>query len=74
MKVRKNLYLERASVARGEALAKEQGIALSAWVEQQLAHAANVPLKEEEFWEGPALKPIRRAGDARHDYLQEHHA
>ena len=74
MKVKKQLCLSKRAVAQGELLAREQGIKLSALVEKQLLAASGQPLAEEEFWPGPALKPIRRAGDRRHDYLRKHHA
>lgn len=74
MKVRKNLYLSRRAVARGELLAREQGLALSELVDKQLLEASATPLAREDFWEGPALKTVRRAGEPRHDYLQAHHA
>jgi hypothetical protein len=75
MKVRKNISLSRQAVAAGEALAAEQGTNFSKVVEQSLSAAPrlrNAPV--EDFWDGPALKPVRRKGDRRHDYLQRKHA
>ena len=75
MKIRKKLSLSRRAVAAGEALALEQGLKFSELVEKQLATAPRVGTTGlEHYWEGPALKPLRRAGDARHAYLQRKHA
>lgn len=75
MKVRKNVSLSRQAVAAGETLAAEQGLDFSALVEKQLAAAPRISGSGiEDYWEGPALKPIRRRGDARHEYLQRKHA
>ena len=69
MKARKNLYLSVEAVARGERLARRSQTSLSDLVEQQLLQIPEVPGSEEEFWSGPALRPLLRKHDPRSEYL-----
>ena len=73
MKARKNLYLSVEAVARGERLAKGSRTSLSEVVERQLLQIPEVPGSNEEFWTGPALRPVRRKNDQRGDYLARKH-
>ena len=73
MKARKNLYLSVEAVARGERLAKGSQTSLSEVVEKQLLQIPEVPGGNEEFWTGPALRPLRRKHDPRADYLTRKH-
>jgi hypothetical protein len=68
MKARENLYLPVEAVARGERLAKGSQSSLSEVVEKQLLQIPEVPGGKEEFWTGPALRPLRRKHDPRGDY------
>jgi hypothetical protein len=67
MKARKNLYLSVEAVARGERLAKGSQTSLAEVVERQLLQIPEVPGDNEEFWTGPALRPLRRKNDPRED-------
>ena len=73
MKVRKNLYLSGEAVARGERLARTGQTSLSGLVEKQLLQIPEMPGTNEDFWNGPALKPLRRKNDPRADYLSRKH-
>ena len=73
MKARKNLYLSVEAVARGERLAKGSRTSLSEVVENQLLQIPEIPGGKEEFWAGPALRPLRRKNDRRADYLARKH-
>ena len=73
MKARKNLYLSVEAVARGERLAKGSQTSLSEVVEKQLLQIPEVPGGNEEFWTGPALRPLRRKNDPRAVYLARKH-
>jgi hypothetical protein len=73
MKVRKNLYLSVEAVARGERLAKGSQTSLSELVDKQLLQIPEVPGRNEEFWTGPALRPLRRKNYLRADYLARKH-
>jgi len=73
MKQRKNLLLSREAVARGEQLAQEARSSLSAVVEAQLLNAPRSGPEPEDYWHGPALKPLARPGDARARYLRRKH-
>lgn len=73
MKRRISLSLSAKAVARGEQIAAETGKSLSAVVEAQLLAIRSPEATMEEFWPKPALKPIRRPGDARYEYLKRKH-
>jgi len=73
MKARKNLYLSREAVARGERLARGSQTSLSELVEKQLLQIPEPPGTEEEFYTGPALRPLRRKNDPRSEYLTHKH-
>ena len=73
MKARKNLYLSVKAVARGERLARGSGSSLSEVVEKQLLQIPELPGGPEEFWTGPALRPLRHKRDRRADYLTRKH-
>ncbi len=74
MKARKNLYLSVEAVARGERLAQIRQTSLSDLVDQQLLRIPEAPGAKDEFWSGPALKPLRRRNDQRAQYLSRKHA
>jgi hypothetical protein len=42
-------------------------------VEKQLLQIPEVPGANEEFWTGPALRPLRRKNDPRAEYLAHKH-
>ena len=73
MKQRKNLYLSREAIARGEQLALEMGKTLSAIVEAQLLAVPSATSHTEDYWPGPPLKPLARPGDPRSNYLKHKH-
>jgi hypothetical protein len=73
MKLRKNLSLSSESVARGGQLADETGKSLSSVIEAQLPATTSVAGAREDYWPGPALKPLSRPGDARSPYLKRKH-
>ena len=73
MKARKNLYLSVEAVARGERLARTGQTSLSDLVEKQLLQIPEMPGTKEDFWNGPALKPLRRKHDPRAEYLSRKH-
>lgn len=73
MKRRKTLSLSQRAIARGEQIAAESGKTLSAVVEEQLLTIPTVGTESEEFWAGPPLKPIKRPGDPRYEYLKRKH-
>jgi hypothetical protein len=73
MKLRKNLSLSPESVARGRQLAAEAGKSLSAVIEAQLLAAPSAGRAVEDYWPGPALKPLSRPGDPRSAYLKRKH-
>ena len=73
MKQRKNLTLSSKAVARGEQIAAETGKSLSAVVEAQLMAIPAPGAKGEDYWPGPALKPLARRGDRRSLYLKRKH-
>ena len=73
MKARKNLYLSVEAVARGERLAQICQTSLSDLVDQQLLRIPEAPGARDEFWIGPALKPLRRRNDRRAQYLSRKH-
>ena len=76
MKVRKNITLSKEAVARGERLAAERATSLSQIIEDQLLA---VPVQGggleavTDYWPGPGLKPLPRAGDPRSAYLKRKH-
>ena len=73
MKVRKNLTLSTEAIARGRQLAAEKGQSLSAVIEAQLLSAPSANLEIEDYWSGPALKPMARRDDRRSAYLKRKH-
>ena len=73
MKERKNLYLSAKAVARGERLARSRQTSLSDLVEKQLLQIPEIPGTQEDFWPGPALRPVRRKNDPRAEYLSRKH-
>ncbi len=73
MKHRKSFSLSHQAIARGEQLAAETGKSLSDVVEEQLLAIPSAAAGPEEFWPGRALKPIKRPGDARHEFLKRKH-
>ena len=73
MKLRKNLLLSSEAVARGRQLAAESQKSLSAVIEAQLLAAPSGHGKGDEYWPGPALKPLSRPRDARSAYLKRKH-
>jgi hypothetical protein len=73
MKRRKNLVLSPKAIARGEQLAAEKSTSLSQVIEDQLLAVPIGETADEEYWSGPALKPISRPGDPRHQYLKRKH-
>lgn len=73
MKLRKNLSLSAESVARGRQLAGESGKSLSAVIEAQLLAAPSVGAGADDYWPGPALKPLSRPGNPRSAYLKRKH-
>ena len=73
MKRRKNLSLSPKAIARGEQIAAEQGKSLSGVIEEQLLAIRTVEGKEEDYWDGPALKPLARSEDKRAEYLKRKH-
>ncbi len=73
MKRRKNLSLSARAIARGEQIAAELGTSLSGVIEEQLLAIPTVEGKAEDYWEGPALKPVARPGDKRAAYLKRKH-
>lgn len=75
MRVRKNISLSHGAAAAGKKLAAEQGLNFSQLVEKQLSAAPRVAhAAPADYWNGPALKPVRSAREARHAYLQRKHA
>ncbi len=73
VKHRKNLYLSRAAIAKGEQLALESRQSFSAIVEAQLLTAPVKTASVEDYWPGPALKPLALPGDRRSNYLKRKH-
>lgn len=73
MQRRKILSLSDKAIARGEQIAAETGRSLSALVEAQLLAIPSVTTEHEEFWPGRALKPVKRPGDARYEFLKRKH-
>ena len=73
MKRRKILSLSDQAIAHGEQIAAETGQSLSAVIEAQLLAIPSAHAKPEEFWPGRALKPVKRLGDARHEFLKHKH-
>lgn len=73
MKRRKNLSLSPKAIARGQQIAEETGRSLSAIVEEQLLAIRSPGAGPEEYWPGPALKPVERADDRRTAYLRRKH-
>jgi hypothetical protein len=73
MKVRKNLLLDERAVARGEKAARDRNLSLSGLIEEHLLSIPN-PEEEEEFWPGPAGKPLKKAGAPRYEYLRRKHS
>jgi len=73
MKARKNLYLSVEAVTRGERLAQTSQTSLSDLVEKQLLQIPEMPGTQEDFWNGQALKPLRRKHDPRSEYLSRKH-
>jgi len=74
MKARKNLYLSVEALARGEHLAKGSQTSLSELVEKQLLQIPEMPGANEDFWTGPALRPLRRKNNSRTAYLIRKHS
>ncbi len=73
MKLRKNLSLSPESVAKGRQLAAETGKSLSAVIEAQLLATVSTAAVGEDYWPGPALKPLSRPRDPRSAYLKRKH-
>ena len=73
MKRRKSLLLSKRAITLGERVAAQSGKSLSALVEEQLLALPSPETEAEEFWTGPALKPLRRCGDARSEFLRRKH-
>ena len=73
MKQRKNLTLSAKAIARGEQMAAETGKSLSAVIEEQLLAIASPAKPEGDYWNGPALKPLKRPHDRRTQYLKRKH-
>jgi len=73
MKRRKNLSLSPRAIARGEEIAAETGKSLSSVIEQQLLAIPTPGTRAEDYWSGPALRPIERPGDQRAAYLKRKH-
>jgi hypothetical protein len=74
MKARRTLYLSVEAVVRNERLARRSHTSLSDLVEKQLMQIPEVPGAEEEFWAGPALKPLPKKHDPRSEYLSRKHS
>ncbi len=72
-KLRKNLSLSPEAVARGRQLAAEAGKSLSAVIETQLLTAPSAKNEQNDYWPGPAIKPLARTGDVRGAYLNRKH-
>ena len=68
MKMRKDLSLSPESVAKGRQLGAEAGKSLSAAILASSSAGA-----VDDYWHGPALKPLSRPGDARDAYLKRKH-
>jgi len=73
MKRRKSLSRSTRAIARGEQIAVEAGKSLSKVVEDQLLTIPSPEALHEDYWPGPALKPVRRPGDARYQFLKRKH-
>ena len=73
MKRRKNLSLSSEAIARGEQIAAESGKSLSAVIEEQLMSIPISGADGEDYWRGPALRPLPRPGDRRANYLKRKH-
>jgi hypothetical protein len=73
MKRRKTVSLSAQAIARGERIAAEAGKSLSAVIEAQLMATPTGGATSEDFWPGPAVKPIKRSGDARYEFLKRKH-
>ena len=73
MKRRKNLLLSSEAIARGQQVAQETGRSLSAVVEEQLLSIRIAKAGPEDYWSGPALRPVQRAEDERFAYLRRKH-
>ncbi len=69
MKLRKNLTLDEKAVARGERVAAQHKLSLSALIERQLL---SLPAEAEagDYWPGPAGALLDRPGDPRTEYLK----
>ena len=74
MRLRKNLSLSPESVAGGRPLAAETGKSNSSAIEGHLPAPPSSPGAGEDYWPGPALKPLSRSGDVRSAYLKRKHA
>jgi hypothetical protein len=77
MKRRKTILLSEQVIARAERFAAESGKTLSSLVEEQLLTLPSINSQrdpEEDFWPGPALKPLKRSGNPRFEYLRRKHA
>ena len=73
MKRRKSFFLSDKAIARVEQIAAETGKSLAAVVEEQLLAIPSANAGPEEFWPGRALKPIKRSGDSRCEFLKRKH-
>lgn len=73
MKQRKSFSLSDKAIARAKQIAAETGKSLSAVIEEQLLAIPSADAKHEEFWAGHALKPVKRHGDARYEFLKRKH-
>ena len=73
MKQRKSFSLSDRAIAHGERIAAETGTSLSAVIEAQLLAIPSTHAGREEFWPGRALKPVKRPGDARYEFLKRKH-
>jgi hypothetical protein len=73
MKRRKSFLLSDEAIARGEQVAAQSGKSFSALIEERLLAIPATNGAHEEFWRGPALKPVQRPGDSRSDFLKRKH-
>ena len=73
MKQRKSFFLSDLAIAHPVQFAAETGKSLSAVIEAHLLAIPSVHTGGEEFWPGPTLKPVKRPGDARHEFLKRKH-
>ena len=73
MKRRKSFSLSDKAIARGEQIATESGKSLSSVIEEQLLAIPSAEAAHEEFWPGRGLKPVKRPGNSRYEFLKRKH-